>query len=134
MLSILNMKLNTIQTEEAILIHKAEPSNEEMCISLSRKFEKSETDTNAYTGKCVAELRFASEEDLELLNCSFVVRVSMTGHFSCTSSPDERTSDKLNESILFHLLPHVRACMASLMSSAGVSPYLIPSSIIPELS
>lgn len=133
MINILDMKLNTVETTESIIINKKKLDGDKMKITISRKCEKGIDEADSYIGNCIAELRLASEENLDILDCSFAVRVSLTGYFTCNNPKTEITDEQLQSSIMFELLPHVRACMASTMTIAGVTPYMIPNSIIPGL-
>lgn len=134
MLNILKAKLNSVETQEAHIICNRKINGESMKITLSRKCEESPIDPCDYIGTFIAELRLASEENLDMMSCSFLVRVSMIGYFTINEDKSEITEKRLHTTIMAELLPYVRAYMASLMSISGIPPYMIPNDIIPELS
>lgn len=134
MISILNMKLESVKTEEAFLINKRDIDGDSLKITLSRSIEEGDSSRREYIGRCSAELKLTAEENNDFSDRTFYTKISVVGVFTCNSPSEEVTEEELRSSTMFELLPHVRAQMATLMASAGVTPYIIPNSIIPELS
>lgn len=132
MLNIINMDLKSIETREAFIINKKKLDGDKLKLTISRSYKQHDCENDIYIGNCIAELKLASEEQLNMLNCSFYVKISMQGTFHCLAPESKQTTENVNSAIMFELLPHIRACMASMMSSAGLTPYLIPNSIISE--
>ena len=91
MLNMISINLDSITTQEAFIINKAPIDGKEMKLTLSRKCTPTNDALNKYIGYCSAEMRFADELDVDMLDTS-----------------------------------HVRATLASIMASAGLTPYLIP--------
>ena len=134
MIDIINLKLRTVNTTEVILPNKRPLSGEKVKFNFSRRCRKNPEEETGYIGECVAELILIDEEDTKMDNRTFYVKVALNGTFSCEESPENITDEKLHAAAMFELLPHVRACLASTMTNAGLTPYIIPSSIIPELA
>ncbi len=134
MLNALNVKLESVETTEAFIINKTQLNGDSMKLTISRKVNKNDDTTNKYTGHCIAELKLADEEELDMLDCSFYVKVSLIGLFICNEEESVITEERMQATVMLELLPHVRACMASMMASVGMTPYMIPNTIIPELS
>ena len=128
MTNIIQMNLNAISTEEAFIINKAPTDGRELKLTVSRKCIPQNEVTGNYIGLCSAEIRFTDELELDLLDTSFLVRVVLSGKLSCPDSISDYSHEELTEAALFQMFPHIRATMAALMSSAGIAPYLIPSS------
>ena len=84
------------------------------------------TAPNKYIGYCAAEMRFADELDVDMPNTSFLVKVVLSAEFSSPDCSVKFSTDELTEYALLQMFPHVRATLASIMASAGLTPYLIP--------
>lgn len=134
MVKVLNAKMDKVQVEEAFIINKKTLDGDAIKFTMSRKVDADAESSRKYIGRCEAELKLAAEENLDILKTSFYVKIALTGSFTIDEDEKEITEEKLHTTIFLEMLPHVRACMASMMSSAGMPPYLIPNSIIPELS
>lgn len=133
MINILNFKLQSVSTTEIILINKKTLDGDKLRFNFSRRCRKNADTDNEYTGECIAELVLVDEENLERDSRSFYIKVAMRGLFICEEPPSNISDKKLHASVMLELLPHVRACLASTMTNAGMTPYIIPNSIIPEL-
>ena len=116
MLNMVSINLDSITTQEAFIINKAPIDGKEMKLTLSRK----------YIGYCAAEMRFADELDVDMPNTSFLVKVVLSAEFSSPDCSVKFSTDELTEYALLQMFPHVRATLASIMASAGLTPYLIP--------
>ena len=69
---------------------------------------------------------FADELDVDMLDTSFLVKVVLSAEFSSPDCSTKFSTDELTEYALLQMFPHVRATLASIMASAGLTPYLIP--------
>ena len=127
MIPMLNFKLQSVTTTEIILINKRTLNGEQLKFNLSRRCRKSDGKGNEYIGECSAELLLVDDR-------TFYVKVALNGTFICNESQEDITDEALHSSTMLELLPHVRACLASTMTNAGLTPYIIPNSIIPEFS
>ena len=134
MIPMLNFKLQSVTTTEIILIKKRTLNGEQLKFNLSRRCRKSDGKGNEYIGECSAELLLVDEENIERDDRTFYVKVALNGTFICNESQEDITDEALHSSTMLELLPHVRACLASTMTNAGLTPYIIPNSIIPEFS
>lgn len=134
MINMLNLKLKSVKTTGIELINKRILDEDEIRVVLSRRCRKSEHNESEYIGDCSVELLLVSEENMEKSARSFYIMVSLTGIFTCDEPKENITNENLHTAVVFELLPHVRACLASTMTIAGMAPYLIPNSLIPELS
>ena len=134
MINIINLKLHTVNTTEIILINKRPLSGDKVKFNFSRRCRKSAKKENEYIGECFAELILVDEETLEKDDRTFYIKVALNGIFTCDEPGESITDEKLHAAAMFELLPHVRACLASTMTNAGMTPYIIPNSIIPELA
>lgn len=133
MISVLNFKLQSVNTTEIVLINKRTLKGDKLKFNISRRCRKNTDNDTEYTGECIAELMLVDEENLERDSRSFYIRVALNGLFRCDEPQENITDEKLHASVMLELLPHVRSCMASTMTNAGITPYIIPNSIIPEL-
>ena len=122
MLNMISINLDSITTQEAFIINKAPIDGKEMKLTLSRKCTPTNDAPNKYIGYCSAEMRFADELDVDMLDTSFLVKVVLSAEFSSTKF----STDELTEYALLQMFPYVRATLASIMASAGLTPYLIP--------
>ena len=129
MLSILKCNLNQVTAKEVFIINKRSVSGEQLKLTISRRCDHSDSSEH-YLGHCIAELRLSSEENLDRLDCSFLVHIYMVGDFTFEEDNSNLTDSRLSSTVITEMLPHVRACMASAMSSVGLAPYLIPNSIL----
>ena len=121
MLNMVSINLDSITTQEAFIINKAPIDGKEMKLTLSRKCTPTK-----YIGYCAAEMRFADELDVDMPNTSFLVKVVLSAEFSSPDCSVKFSTDELTEYALLQMFPHVRATLASIMASAGLTPYLIP--------
>ena len=64
-----------------------------MKLTLSRKCTPTNDAPNKYIGYCSAEMRFADELDVDMLDTSFLVKVVLSAEFS---SPDCSTKFSIN--------------------------------------
>ncbi len=127
MLNIIDLNLDSITTQEAFIINKVPVDGKELKLTISRKCTPAD-DGNKYIAFCSAEMRFADELDIDILDTSFLVRVVLSAEFSASDPSAVFSSDELTENALLQMFPHVRATVASVMASAGLAPYLIPTS------
>lgn len=130
MTTLLNMDLNSLTTKEAFIINKQEINGNPMKITISRKHEQDPNNDNIYIGTCSAELRLADELDIDMMDTTFLAKVVISGTFTCNEPAENRTYENIHDTILAQLVPHLRATLAALMTAAGLTPYLIPNSII----
>lgn len=130
MISMLDMKLDSVETTESFIINKRVLNKDQMKLTISRRYEKNNNDPHKYAGTCSAELKLISELSQDMLNSTFYVKVTIVGNFTCDAPAEEITHDSLNTAVVLELYPHLRATMASVMASAGMTPYLIPNSFI----
>lgn len=126
MLNIIDLNLDSIKTEEAFIINKTPIDDREIKLMLSRKCSPVDNAPNKYIGYCAAEMRFIDELDTDILDTSFLVKVVISAELTVTNSSAQFSNDDLTESAVIQMLPHVRATFASIMASAGLAPYLIP--------
>ena len=126
MLNIIDLNLNSIKTDEAFIINKTPIDGREIKLMLSRKCTPVDNTPNKYIGYCAAEMRFIDELDTDILDTSFLVKVVLSAELTVTNSSAQFSNDDLTESAVIQMLPHVRATFASIMASAGLAPYLIP--------
>lgn len=126
MLNMVSINLDSITTQEAFIINKAPIDGKEMKLTLSRKCTPTNDALNKYIGYCSAEMRFADELDVDMLDTSFLVKVVLSAEFSSPDCSTKFSTDELTEYALLQMFPHVRATLASIMASAGLTPYLIP--------
>ena len=108
MLNMISINLDSITTQEAFIINKAPIDGKEMKLTLSRKC----TPTN--------------DSDVDMLDTSFLVKVVLSAEFSSPDCSTKFSTDELTEYALLQMFPYVRATLASIMASAGLTPYLIP--------
>ena len=101
-----------------------------MKITISRKHEQDPDNDNIYIGTCSAELRLTDELDIDMMDTTFLAKVVISGTFTCNEPVENRTYENIHDTILAQLVPHLRATLAALMTAAGLTPYLIPNSII----
>ena len=134
MTTLLNMNLTSLSTKEAFVINKTDYAGKPMKLTVARRHEQDPDNKDSYIGICSAELRLADEVDMDMLDTSFLAKVVISGTFACTEPVANRTYDNLHDTILLQLLPHLRATLAGIMTSAGLTPYLIPNSIVPITS
>lgn len=134
MINILNLRLEKITTTDIRLINKYELNGEKLKLNLSRRCVKSTEFDNGYVCDCCAELFLIDEEELPWDNRLFYIKVALTGSFICNEPSEEITDERLRTAAMVQLLPHLRACFANTMTNAGLTPYIIPNSIIPELA
>ena len=120
MLNMISINLDSITTQEAFIINKAPIDGKEMKLTLSRKCTPTNDALNKYIGYCSAEL------DVDMLDTSFLVKVVLSAEFSSPDCSTKFSTDELTEYALLQMFPHVRATLASIMASAGLTPYLIP--------
>lgn len=130
MTTLLNMDLNSVTTKEAFIINKQELNGNPMKITISRKHEQDPDNDNIYIGTCSAELRLTDELDIDMMDTTFLAKVVISGTFTCNEPVENRTYENIHDTILAQLVPHLRATLAALMTAAGLTPYLIPNSII----
>lgn len=126
MLNMISINLDSITTQEAFIINKAPIDGKEMKLTLSRKCTPTNDAPNKYIGYCSAEMRFADELDVDMLDTSFLVKVVLSAEFSSPDCSTKFSTDELTEYALLQMFPHVRATLASIMASAVLTPYLIP--------
>lgn len=134
MINILNLKLEKVTTTEIRLINKYELNGDQLKLNLSRRCIKSTVIDNGYVCDCFAELFLVDEEERPQDERSFYIKVALTGNFTCNEPQEEIDDERLRTAAIVQLLPHVRACFATAMTNAGLTPYIIPDSIIPELA
>lgn len=130
MTTLSNMDLNSVTTKEAFIINKQELNGNPMKITISRKHEQDPDNDNIYIGTCSAELRLTDELDIDMMDTTFLAKVVISGTFTCNEPVENRTYENIHDTILAQLVPHLRATLAALMTAAGLTPYLIPNSII----
>lgn len=130
MTTLINMDLNSVTTKEAFIINKQELNGNPMKITISRKHEQDPDNDNIYIGTCSAELRLTDELDIDMMDTTFLAKVVISGTFTCNEPFENRTYENIHDTILAQLVPHLRATLAALMTAAGLTPYLIPNSII----
>ena len=130
MTTLINMDLNSVTTKEAFIINKQELNGNPMKITISRKHEQDPDNDNIYIGTCSAELRLTDELDIDMMDTTFLAKVVFSGTFTCNEPVENRTYENIHDTILAQLVPHLRATLAALMTAAGLTPYLIPNSII----
>ncbi|RHG57757.1 hypothetical protein [Coprococcus comes] len=130
MTTLINMDLNSVTTKEAFIINKQELNGNPMKITISRKHEQDPDNDNIYIGTCSAELRLTDELDIDMMDTTFLAKVVISGTFTCNEPVENRTYENIHDTILAQLVPHLRATLAALMTAAGLTPYLIPNSII----
>ena len=70
------------------------------------------------------------ELDIDMMDTTFLAKVVISGTFTCNEPVENRTYENIHDTILAQLVPHLRATLAALMTAAGLTPYLIPNSII----
>ena len=126
MSAIINTTLTSIVTKESFIINRERIDGDEMKLIISRRYILDEANPHKCTGLCSAELRLANEVDIDILNTSFLARVLLSGTFECQKPFTDFEHDDITDTVLFQMLPHVRATLASCMAAAGLPPYLIP--------
>lgn len=129
----LKLNLESLKTTEALIINKIDLQNAKIKLTISRKAEQNQS-KDAYLGICVADMYLESEENIPPADRSFCVRLRMEGCFAPIQNTEPLSTEDLHDAISLELFPHIRATFASLMSSAGMTPYLIPNSIVAQLS
>ena len=111
MLNMISINLDSITTQEAFIINKAPIDGKEMKLTLSRKCTPTNDALNKYIGYCSAEMRFADELDVDMLDTSFLVKVVLSAEFSSPDCSTKFSTDELTEYALLQMFPHVRACL-----------------------
>ena len=134
MTTLINMDLTSLSTKEAFVINKVDYAGKPMKLTVARRHEQDPDNENSYIGICSAELRLADELNLDTLDTTFLAKVVISGTFTFDEPVEYRTYDNIHDTILLQLLPHLRATLSGIMTAAGLTPYLIPNSIIPITS
>ena len=106
MLNMVSINLDSITTQEAFIINKAPIDGKEMKLTLSRKCTPTNDAPNKYIGYCSAEMRFADELDVDMLDTSFLVKVVLSAEFSSPDCSTKFSTDELTE----YALLQVSAC------------------------
>ncbi|WP_270246633.1 hypothetical protein [Coprococcus sp. AM11-30B] len=130
MTTLLNMDLNSVTTKEAFIINKQALNGDPMKITVARRHIQDPENPDKYIGICSAELRLADELDIDMMDTTFLAKVVISGTFTCNEPAENLTYENIHDTILAQLVPHLRATLAALMTAAGLTPYLIPNSII----
>lgn len=120
------IEMSSVKVTHLQIINMAESTNnKEIKLELKRILKSGEAQDNLQ-GICKAEMFLKEEEHSEK---SFLVSIEVTGDFN-VSRVTTISHDELRDAVMMELLPHLRACMSSAMAIAGLTPYLIPTSIL----
>lgn len=124
--------LKNVNTTEVHIIYDQEINGEQLILSISKKFQRN--DNHKFEGVSSAEMYLANEDALDINERTFYVKITIKGLFNSAVPLHTVSDETLDDEIARELFPYLRACMASTMASAGLPPYLIPTSLIPSFS
>lgn len=126
MLNMLNFELKAVDVSETIIINKRKLNNENMQVFITKSATPLETHENHYAETCTVDFYPISEENIDILNRTFSVRVSIVGVYQFVGENNNIDLDEFREASYQELFIHLRTALATAMTNAGMTPYYIP--------